>query len=782
MIKINQKKAQNLVSEISRKLALNYIDASLNPNDADFGEIANEYLKKGIVKKGTELRSRNIFILGAGASKNGFPKIFKNGDEAATSIEDELGLTELKENKLIGAKYNEIKSKLLLGKSEKNPTFETRLSVLSHFVPISDIRTKISEIFNQRTYPSVFYEILAHIFKNRFVDAIINFNFDESFDQAVIEEISTGELKKVISDGDCVPYNELIDDHILKIPLYIKPHGTFSEKSSLRFTKEQYIDIPQDIDKLITSVFLGYEYNQKPEKNELFAELNLICCGFEMEGVEFNTLIKKVADEFIKNADRKINIYFLQFDTDKKYSNEKKQNPYNRLKEEFKDYLHKISIKIIKNEEYPKTLSDTFFNQFIKDLWKNLMDNFKEGNSFRPRAINRHEVFLDLIKEAINEEGKVELKGNRKRKYWYFNSPLYLLDRLIYEILIVICKNNGVIQLEESLKSTNRIGLYYQYLSKMIEVKFDILGEILKCLGLSKRKISFGRGMYVVPENINISVFQYCHESSKNSFEEIINFNKIRTKKIFIKNRALNIFKTIQQNGKSDYFENLHKGLNANIYPNFSNINDHIFKNIEKRNIICTDLALFNFKKIGIENCNAIFLISDKGSIIQEFTEEIEKKGIQGYVVYSENHNIDKPKKMRNFNYVPMPFYDHSRHMTLFANIIGDNVTLHSCIYFYKKGFSNNVNAIYLDQSSGNEDSLENLFKTFLTYWMKAEYYSAFGSLPYIKEKADIKQIYGIELSEKEESNLSKIESSNNSIQIVINEYIKSLVRKIYQI
>ncbi|MBK6976711.1 MAG: hypothetical protein IPH28_06005 [Cytophagaceae bacterium] len=101
-------------------------------------------------------------------------------------------------------------------------------------------------MFNQRTYPSVFYEILAHIFKNRFVDAVINFNFDESFDQAVLEEISTGELKKIVSDGDCVPYVDLVEEHNLKLPLYIKPHGTFSEKSSLRFTKEHYIDIPQE--------------------------------------------------------------------------------------------------------------------------------------------------------------------------------------------------------------------------------------------------------------------------------------------------------------------------------------------------------------------------------------------------------------------------------------------------------------------------------------------------------------------------------------------------------
>ena len=224
-----QKPSSGLVKEISRKLTLNYLDASLSPNENQKIDLANQYLREKVNNSQKFPLSRNIFILGAGASKNGFPSVFKNGDEAAKNIEDKLDLPILLQKNLTQTKYEETTSKLLLGRTEKNPTFETRLSVLSHFVPVSEIRTKISELFNQRTYPSVFYEILAHIFKNRFVDAVINFNFDESFDQAVLEEISTGELKKIVSDGDCVPYVDLVEEHNLKLPLYIKPHGTFSE-------------------------------------------------------------------------------------------------------------------------------------------------------------------------------------------------------------------------------------------------------------------------------------------------------------------------------------------------------------------------------------------------------------------------------------------------------------------------------------------------------------------------------------------------------------------------
>lgn len=83
--------------------------------------------------------------------------------------------------------------------------------------------------------------------------------------------------------------------------------------------------------------------------------------------------------------------------------------------------------------------------------------------------------------------------------------------------MIVVCKNNGVIQLEESLKNTNRIGIYYQYLINKIEGKsnIDILNSILTCLGLKKGNL-FGRGMYVISQESLGSIYKYCKNSSEN--------------------------------------------------------------------------------------------------------------------------------------------------------------------------------------------------------------------------------------------------------------------------
>jgi SIR2-like domain len=783
-----------ITKQIAEKLAINYVDASIFPKD-DFINHVKSYLPNIIhLKDETKIiKSRNVFILGAGASLNAYPKIFKNGDMAAECIEKNLKFNELIKNKDFVLKKEEIESKLLQGKTEKHTSFETRLTVLSHFFPVESIREEIVQLFNYRTLPSKFYEILAHLFKNRFVDAVINFNFDETFDHALDEEISTGQLKKIISDGDCVAYQELIDQNILKLPLYIKPHGTYSEKSSLRFTKEQYIDIPSDINRLMKEFFLGYSGDKKIKNEMLFENLNLIVCGFEMESVEFNSLIRKVANKYKEENERaekrygnnynksiwerKINIYFLQYDNDDTYVD--KLNPKDRLEKEFEGL--NIEIKVIKKfDEYPTT--SYFLDEFIEDLKLKLFSCF-DSQVYMPKKTDRHDILLDVLKDMIEQE-------RRREKPEFFDTPEYIISRLIFEILIVICKNRGVIQLEESLKNTNRIGMYYQYLLTEIDsLNNRVLGDIITLFGLEKREISFGRGMYV----INLENAENIYDVCKQRFQDknvpsnrkllrvksgaTINLNKI----------VKSIFDNIDRNPKSlSYFNNLWKSTNANIYPTFLNIHDHTFKNLQKENIICSDLSFFHYKKTGLKNCDTVLLISDKGALMKDFEKDMKVNNITVFTVLSENHITSKePDTEKTFN-TQMPFYDHSRHMVLFISSKKNNFKINSGIYFYKKGFSNNINAIYLDNSDGekNDDNLKNLFKTFLTYWMKSEYYQAYGSLPYIKNVSDIKRIYGIPLANDENSNLCEIKYKKvkaNEFQIKVNEKIKNMVLETYR-
>jgi hypothetical protein len=787
-------KVLNIIEDLAKKLAVNYVDSSLdsfNVNE-NLNELINIYFNVDNIAD--IQKSRNVFILGAGASINGFPKIFKNGDSAVDYIEKELKFDKLKKNNPeIELKEKEITRKLLQGKKEKKASFETRLTILSHFYSITKIREEISKLFGYRTFPSHFHEILAHLFKNRFIDAIINFNFDETFDQALEEEIADGQLKKIISDGDCVPYSKLVNKNIIKIPLYIKPHGTFSEKSSLRFTKEQYIDIPSDIEKLMEDLFTG-NFNESTKCYD-FNELNLIICGFEMESIEFNDLISRVLNKYIERGNKqKLNMYFLQYDEESFYlkgnnqendtNYEKLNTPEERLKKIFKS--PNFNFFKIERKEYLEENSDSqipFLDKFIIDLKDKCFYNFVNG-PFSPRDTKRHDLLISLLDERIESE-KV------KEKPRYFNSPRYYLSRLIFEILIVVCKNNGIIQLEESLKNTNRIGIYYDYLMQFeMNEKTHLIDIILSQMGLKPRPISFGRGIYYI--KIDMS-----KKEKKNAFNNCYSFvvDKVADNKILIGQDVINInaiitelFRKIKSTKNDEYFMNLGDSINSNLYPNFSNINDHIFKGMKKENILCTDLAIYHAKINSLNKADTILLISDKGVIIKEFNEFIEKQKIKKYTVLSENHNIEKIDETEFSKIRQLPFYDHSRHLLLFLKDIGEEncPELISGIYFYKKGFSNNINAIYTEE----KHNLEILYKTFLTYWMKAEYYACFGSLPYIKNADDIKKIYGIDNDSKTKnsSKLCMIEpknendnSDNQNNKFKVDERIKKFILKAYQ-
>lgn len=748
--------SSNHIYELAEYLAYNYVYVSFNNKIKSDKPKIKEYLK--ITDNPLIKRSRNIFVLGAGASINGYPGIFKNALSAADQIEKGLNFNSLKNRyPEISDKEKELEKKILLGKRETNKTFETRLSILSNFYPISLIREKIQLIFGYKTFPSKFYELLAHLFKNRFVDAVINFNFDETFDQSVIEEIGPGQYKRIISDGDCVPYKDLIHDLRLKIPLYIKPHGTASEKSSLRFTKEQYIDIPRDIEKLILELFTAQSIESETIPHEHFDVLNLVICGFELESIEFNEIIKQTVE---KTKDKKVQLFFIEYEQDPNGSSKDKDKNKKLLERlSFNEKKKNFEIKIIYLKSKYKGNEIKSLDNFIEILLKECFGLFE--TEFTPREPVRHDILLQIFQNKVRDE-------RNKTVPTYFNSPKYMLDRLIFEILIVACKNHGVVQLEESLKSSNRIGIYYEYLLNFnINNDLNILDTIFTALGFKTRQISFGRGIYKININEKERVFdfieQHVHDNPCN-----IELTFSNTKEVVdFKNGDL--ISDIRTSNLQDYFYKFETSTNANLYPNFSNVNDHIFKNITKKNIICTDLALHNYKKEGINNCNTVFAISDKGLSLKAFQSEIWDKKIDCYAVLAENQLklLEETEKMK---ITKMPFYDHSRHMILFLNLDENQnkENIHSGIFYYKKGFSNNINALYLD----SKENKETLYKTFLTYWMKSEYYAKYGSLPYIKDSDDIKRIYS--LSDNVNSKLQKLNKDefNPIIQkLIYNEY-----------
>jgi hypothetical protein len=175
-----------------------------------------------------ESRVRCIVVVGAGASD----PVAARSEELAERLERKFGRDEIELERL--QLVNNLDPK----------AFETRMIALSKTPDTAkQVKTTIAREYNIR-YPAVLaYELIAHLLKHRFVDAVVSFNFDELLDCALDDELSSGEYRKIVSERDCRDV-QTDTDAANYIPLYIKLHGTASESDSLRLTPESYYNLP----------------------------------------------------------------------------------------------------------------------------------------------------------------------------------------------------------------------------------------------------------------------------------------------------------------------------------------------------------------------------------------------------------------------------------------------------------------------------------------------------------------------------------------------------------
>jgi len=195
------------------------------------------------VWKQTERRFRCIAVVGAGASA----PVLKRGDDLAKSLIQQFHV----DQNAVQAEHERLKRITAVDPEE----FESQLAAIG--ATIGDarrVRAAISELYNLR-HPTVqAYELIAHLVKHRFLDAVISMNFDELLDQSLEDELGAGEYARIVSDRDCVNVQTKPekDDYL---PLYIKLHGTASEPDSLRFTRESYYDSPVGVGTVTTELF-----------------------------------------------------------------------------------------------------------------------------------------------------------------------------------------------------------------------------------------------------------------------------------------------------------------------------------------------------------------------------------------------------------------------------------------------------------------------------------------------------------------------------------------------
>ncbi len=747
------KKNEEILKKLAQKLALNYFNVSLaqKPQKPKKGKDANQIRQNernaiceifndaqlklnGDEDAKERLKwSRNIVIVGAGASFSIYDKIPLAAD-VIDMLKEDLGLNfKKKEGPLL--KYLESKYKKRLKmlnnygieQDKANEDFETTLALLSHFFTTKDIRALLKKYFDHRFFPHLPYEILAHMFKHRFIDVIINFNFDEILDQAIEEEMGIGNYHYIFSDGHCKSIEEVIIDERLREPIYLKPHGTISHKSSLKFTKEHYFELPFDLRNFLEKVITG-KINDSSKKE--IKKINIITVGYGMQSLDIN----RILDENDKEG--KFNFYHF--------------NPENPVENQTKGSAEEAKIfpKWRKMSNHKLINEDIEYN--FSKLWTLISNCFND--SYKPRNINRHEIVYDLFKDDAQKllENKVKLHSlkneteKEKEEYEKLNSEFlndeanYFKNRTYLELLLSIAKSKGEIEVKKLLVE-ERLGIYYsEYIKQMAKLEEVPLTMEKMCqkIGLSNSGDISG----------NLWKLKEC----KDAFKDRSNGNKIMDKLLttfWIKSeKVLPI--------KSNYIKDLSKIYQkdtVDVNSRFNNKMFYIFPKFSKKNILVTNLSLRYkflemFNRENIDNWNTLLVVSERGKMFtkdnlgkENFGSEIKEKLGEKKVclILADDIYLDDIKttlkgvhKKNNIFIRKLPFWNHYHHLVIFANNLKNDIKVMRGIYYGRGGLSNKINPIFFD---GKNDSLKNsssnevLLNKFYSCYLKSKFYCPYN-------------------------------------------------------
>ncbi|WP_259016598.1 hypothetical protein [Emticicia fluvialis] len=463
--KVNNNSTEELIDSLSQKLALNYLANSFNRGDSGHLESINLLqetnsiiFKENSIHPEDEIadkKIRNVLIIGAGAIYNSFNGIpmgaeIKRGliESKLVWLKDFIALkpeeAEKKRNILETLDYTKKKileeyENLTLLTDKDDLSFENLLFLLSKFMTEEELRKEIKKIIGFSNCNNLFYEIVAHLFKHSFIDVIVNFNFEEILDNVIKEEVGEGNYYSIISDGHTVKRENLFVEGRIKFPVYIKPHGTFSHSSSLRFTNQHYLDSPSDIKSMLTDIFSPYSKEEK-------LNLNIICVGFKLfESVEFKNILKNSLSKVTNPA-----FYIITNSADR--DRQLQEISINLSKEISRDNVFTCSLR-----DYENTLVNNIspslgvlFSQIFRKATK------KFNSNFTPRSIAKHEVYSYFLYNKTVFQTEI----NREKLDNYYESSNYYKDKILVEIAFTFVRNLGVINILDLLNG--RVGLYLE--------------------------------------------------------------------------------------------------------------------------------------------------------------------------------------------------------------------------------------------------------------------------------------------------------------------------------
>lgn len=417
------------LTALADRLIIRHLRVSV-PNTRMRNDLQKERLPDPLLQK----QMRCIAVIGASASA----PLMKRGDALATQLEKRFRDQD-------DARRAELFRLQRVYKLDGDD-FETRLAALSRTPEITqEVKGMIAEWYAYRHPTILGYELLAHLLKHRFLDAIVSFNFDELLDQSLDDELGSDGYRRLVSDRDCIDV-ETDPDSLDYLPLYVKLHGTATEPDSLRLTREAYYKLPQKlmevVQELLTSQFAA-----------------VVNVGSAMTGFDLHRLLR--IPEELEIYD--LSPYSVDETVRDEISSERKDPRQDSLHEnERRDAATFFLPADERSHRNPRRSCD----QWLKDLVLEI--EYRSGEKAAPkslaslvkfRSIDRHEAVADIL----GPESTLS-RWTEDPKKWQADYVDYLRKRTIIELAFSGAKARGLAQL--SWLATDRSGIYYELYRK----------------------------------------------------------------------------------------------------------------------------------------------------------------------------------------------------------------------------------------------------------------------------------------------------------------------------
>lgn len=755
-----------IIAALTKALSINYYNVSLKETD-NSQDIPKESVSK--IFEDRELVSekfdfcRNILIIGAGAAKSELD-VLPTGETAITKIEQSLKLGQILsfangklENryKILASHYKKMLFSNLtnIGEIKKLLGFEGRLSLLLNFYEKQDVLDEIKRILDFQFLYCRFYFIIVQYFKNRLIDVIVNFNFDELLDNAIDDEMSN--YHKIVHDSDCKPISELIDNNRIRIPIYVKPHGTISSKTSLLFTKEQYIDMSEDMKKLLDDLFVGKVASD--DDAQRVKNINIIVVGFALESIEFNNILFSIHKYGLMES---IRIYlFLPNAKEVAQSleaNYKQWQVNNNIPASKGKYVSILPLEIPVSKGGKLDIEHKILTKHFIDIYCQIRNKFKDP--FKPVALKDGDIFSKLFpSKELNKIG-TEIINPHSTGIRYKE---YLKKRFTFHLLCELVRWKG--KLAINVVINERPGRYYQQYKKYLK-KRKLLAELCSCSDLIGILNELEIKMYQ-PDKFSDNIYKcedlFLHEDSK------LDSIKVIAKKIIINsyakispsliNKVSNFLdeemynkRTYQINSQYEDFRHLrfHYFPDEQIIPTNLNLTYKFFeysvlKGKKNENVDWDTMLLAGESGKPLYNLHQFYNSPETSRThLQEFIKEKGALSKKVYLLYSEDKeiNVNKAnlKKIENkeegvkikintvltqilskdnFKKSKIPISKNIHHMALFLK---NGIPIYG-IYFFKPEARSKINPVWFDSTIekpyNNSKNLKNLTELFQHKW-----------------------------------------------------------------